>query len=93
MTAPVVLMVLTLGFWASLALAGACMVALVAGPTNLDRLVALDLGMVMSVVSLGLFAAAERSRAYLDAGLILAVLAFLITVEVARLLETGQVFR
>lgn len=84
---------LLLGFWWMLVLVAGCMAAMIAGPSAVDRIVALDLGIVLTALSLGLFAALEGDPAYMDASLVLAVLSFLVTVAVSRYLETGRVFR
>jgi multicomponent Na+:H+ antiporter subunit F len=66
-------------------LCGALRVAL--GPTAADRVAALDFVAMTLVAFLMLMALAARRYAYLDAGLALALVAFLATVAFARLLE------
>jgi multicomponent Na+:H+ antiporter subunit F len=57
------------------------------GPTAADRVAALDFIAMTMVGFLMLLALAARRGAYLDAGLALALVAFLATVAFARLLE------
>lgn len=57
------------------------------GPTAADRVAALDFVAMTLVALLMLLALATRRDAYLDAGLVLALVAFLATVAFARLLE------
>jgi len=83
-------MVFEVGFWVALSLVVGCMVVVAVGPTNVDRAVGLDLGIVMLAVALGLFSGASGSGAYMDASLMLAILSFLVTVIVARLLKGGR---
>ena len=64
---------------------GALRVAL--GPTAADRVVALDFVSMTLVAFLLLLALAAQRDAFLDAGLALALVAFLATVAFARLLE------
>lgn len=80
-------------FWISLVIVAACMMIVVIGPGNTDRVVALDLAIIMTAVTLGLFAGATQVAFYLDASLVLGILSFLVTVVLARLLETGRIFR
>lgn len=86
-------LVLYVCFWSLLVPIAACMVVVLIGPGNVDRLVATDLGLMLIGVDLTLFSAAGKTTAYMDAALLMAILAFLVTVAVARLLESGQVFR
>ncbi|WP_373046846.1 monovalent cation/H+ antiporter complex subunit F [Vulgatibacter sp.] len=88
-----VTLALEIGFWSCLVLVAACMVVVILGPGNIDRLVATDLGLVLIAVDLALFSAEEQTPNYMDAALIIAIISFLVTVVVARQLETGRVFR
>lgn len=62
-------------------------VRLVRGPSLADRVMALDLISMLLVAFLVLFAANTGNQAYLDAGLALALVAFLATVAFARFIE------
>ena len=84
---------LEVGFWSVLVLVAACMVVVIVGPGNIDRLVATDIGLMLIAVDLALFSAAQGANWYMDASLLIAILSFLVTVVVARQLETGRVFR
>lgn len=84
---------LNVGFWSCLVLVAACMVVVLVGPGNIDRLVATDLALVLIAVDLVLFSAVQGTTWYIDAAFLIAILSFLVTVVVARQLETGQVFR
>lgn len=84
---------LNVGFWSCLVLVAACMVVVLVGPGNIDRLVATDLALVLIAVDLVLFSAVQGTTRYIDAAFLIAILSFLVTVVVARQLETGQVFR
>lgn len=66
-------------------LLGALRVAL--GPTPADRVAALDFVSMVLVAFFMLLALAARRDAFLDAGLALALVAFLATVAFARFLE------
>lgn len=93
MTDETALLALDVSFWLVLVLVAACFVLVVLGPGNVDRLVATDLALVLIAVDLALFAARNRSAAYMDAALLIAIVSFLVTVVVARFLETGEVLR
>jgi multicomponent Na+:H+ antiporter subunit F len=66
-------------------LMGAVRIAL--GPTAADRVAALDFVSMVLVAFFMLLALAARRDAFLDAGLALALVAFLATVAFARFLE------
>jgi multicomponent Na+:H+ antiporter subunit F len=64
---------------------------LLKGPTLPDRVVALDLISILLVALLTLFAVSSQVETYLDAALVLALVAFLGTVALARfILRTGR---
>ncbi|MDJ0860395.1 MAG: monovalent cation/H+ antiporter complex subunit F [Dinoroseobacter sp.] len=64
---------------------------LLKGPTLPDRVVALDLISILLVALLTLFALSSRVETYLDAALVLALVAFLGTVALARfMLRSGR---
>lgn len=65
-------------------------VRLTLGPTLADRVVALDMVMVILVVLLTLFALSMNVGAYLDAAIALAVVGFLATVAFARYIERAE---
>lgn len=73
-----------LGLTASLLLA---FVRLVRGPTLPDRVVALDIIAYQVIAFIGLYTAVTREAAFLDAAIILALIAFLATVAFARFVE------
>ncbi|MGE3539671.1 MAG: monovalent cation/H+ antiporter complex subunit F [Candidatus Tectimicrobiota bacterium] len=60
---------------------------LVRGPTLPDRVVALDLITVLVVAIIALYGMATHEHVLLDAALVLALLAFLGTVALARYIE------
>lgn len=60
---------------------------LVRGPTLADRVVALDLIAVLSVGFIAMYALDNDQPVFLDAGIVLALVAFLGTVAFARYLE------
>jgi multisubunit Na+/H+ antiporter MnhF subunit len=68
-----------------------CLYRIVFGPTFADRVVALDMLIIMSIIILTLFAVAENKTAYLDSVLSLAVLSFVGTIALARYLEKGSI--
>lgn len=69
-------------------------VRLLRGPTLPDRVVALDLISILLVALLTLFAISSRVDAYLDAALVLALVAFLGTVALARfMLRSGRDYK
>ncbi|WP_425092038.1 monovalent cation/H+ antiporter complex subunit F [Tropicimonas sp. S265A] len=64
---------------------------LLKGPTLPDRVVALDLISILLVALLTLFALSSQVETYLDAALVLALVAFLGTVALARfILRSGR---
>jgi len=92
MTPETIQLALDVSFWSCLVLVSACMGIVTLGPGNIDRLVATDFGLVLIAVDLALFSAREQTTFYMDAALLIAILSFLVTVVVARQLETGRVF-
>lgn len=62
-------------------------VRLLRGPTLADRVVALDLLAVMSVSFIAVYALNTGQAVFLDAALVLALIAFLSSVAFARYLE------
>jgi multicomponent Na+:H+ antiporter subunit F len=66
-------------------------VRLLTGPTLADRVVALDLISILLVAMLALFALASQVATYMDAAVVLALVAFLGTVALARfMLRSGR---
>lgn len=66
-------------------------VRLLRGPTLPDRVVALDLISILLVAVLTLFSVSSQVEAYLDAAIVLALVAFLGTVALARfVLRSGR---
>jgi len=62
---------------------------LVLGPTLPDRIVAMDLIGVLTAGLIVVSAAATAERAFLDAAMVIALLAFVGTVAYARFVERG----
>lgn len=62
-------------------------VRLVRGPSLSDRVVALDMVAYLAVGAIALWTLASGETAYLDAALVLALIAFLATVAFARFIE------
>ncbi len=73
----------------SLAIFGA-LVRVLRGPSLPDRMVALDLVAYLAMGFLGTYAVLADESTYIDAALVLALLAFLGTVSVARYIERIQ---
>jgi len=67
----------------------ATVVRLLLGPSRADRVVALDLVTVQLVALSALLALSSENAAFLDVGLVLALIGFLATVAFARYLESG----
>ena len=83
--------VVLLGILSVILAIGLTSLRLLRGPTLLDRIVALDLISILLVALLTLFSLTSQIEAYLDAALILALVAFLGTVALARyVLRTGR---
>jgi len=70
----------------SLAITGA-FIRVINGPSLADRIVALDLVSYLAIGFLATFAVLADESSYIDAALVLALLAFLGTVAVARYIE------
>ncbi|ABV92478.1 multiple resistance and pH regulation protein F [Dinoroseobacter shibae DFL 12 = DSM 16493] len=69
-------------------------IRLLRGPTLPDRVVALDLISILLVALLTLFAISSQVDAYLDAAIVLALVAFLGTVALARfVLRSGRNYK
>ena len=64
-----------------------CVVRLVRGTSVADRIVALDLLLVVTVSGIAVTAAATGSGAFLDALVVAALLGFIGTITVARFME------
>ena len=62
-------------------------IRLLLGPSLPDRVMSLDLISMLLVAFLVIFAATSRVEAYLDAALVLALVAFIATVAFARYVE------
>ncbi len=65
----------------------AAFVRVLRGPTLADRIVALDLVAYLAIGFLGTYAVLADESTYIDAALVLGLLAFLGTVAVARYIE------
>ncbi len=80
-------MIWTISF-ACLALAGLlCLARLIRGPSVADRMVALDTLLIVTVTGVAVAAARARSSVFLDAMVVAALLGFVGTVTVARVIE------
>lgn len=66
---------------------GAAFIRVLRGPSLPDRVVALDLVAYLAMGFLGTYAVLAQEKAYIDAALVLGLLAFLGTVAVARYIE------
>lgn len=84
--------ILDFGFWSVLVLVAACMIVVILGPSHADRLVATDISLVLITVDLAIFSAIQKTSFYMDAALVIAVVSFLVTVVVARQLQSGKVY-
>ncbi len=62
-------------------------IRLVKGPTNADRIVAIDMMTVSIVAFCGLFAVRSDTAAFLDVAVVLALVGFLSTLALARFAE------
>lgn len=87
-----VTLALDIAFWSVLFLVACCLVAVIVGPGNVDRLLATDIALMLIAVDLGIFSAARRTGWYMDASLVIAILGFLVTAVIARQLERGRIF-
>jgi multicomponent Na+:H+ antiporter subunit F len=66
-------------------------VRLAKGPTLADRVVALDMMTVIIVAFCGLYAISSGVSAFLDVGIVLALVGFLATVALARFAERARI--
>jgi multicomponent Na+:H+ antiporter subunit F len=66
---------------------GAAFIRVLRGPSLPDRVVALDLVAYLAMGFLGTYAVLAQEETYIDAALVLGLLAFLGTVAVARYIE------
>ena len=66
-------------------------VRLAKGPTLADRVVALDMMTVIIVAFCGLYAIFSGVAAFLDVGIVLALVGFLATVALARFAERARI--
>ena len=66
---------------------GITLYRVVIGPTVPDKIVALDLTAAISIITIGVFCIKYKHSAYLDAAVVLAIVAFLSTISFARYLE------
>lgn len=70
---------------AMIAVAALCALArIVLGPTTLNRAIALDMFVAMSIAGLGLYSAINRSAAALPILVVLALIGFVGSVSIAR---------
>jgi multicomponent Na+:H+ antiporter subunit F len=65
-------------------------IRLVRGPHLADRVIALDLIAVMAIAVMACLAAVTRRPLFLDASLVIALVAFISTVAFARYMERQQ---
>ncbi|HLV60981.1 MAG TPA: monovalent cation/H+ antiporter complex subunit F [Fredinandcohnia sp.] len=80
-------------FWVVAVLAAACFLVVALGPKKLDRVLATDMALILVAVDLGLFSALDESAFYMDTALLIAIISYLVTVVLARQLESGEVLR
>lgn len=62
------------------------------GPTTADRVIAFDAMGAILVSTVGILSIVYDTFSYLEASLIIAILAFLSTVGISRFIEGGRVF-
>lgn len=80
-------------FWAIAVLAAACFLVVALGPRKLDRVLATDMALILVAVDLAVFSALSQSGYLMDTALLIAIISYLVTVVLARQLESGEVFR
>lgn len=80
-------------FWATAGLAAACFLVVALGPKKLDRVLATDMALILVAVDLAIFSALNQSTFYMDTALMIAIISYLVTVVLARYLESGEVLR
>lgn len=66
---------------------GLTLFRVIKGPTAPDRIAALDLTAALSIITIGIVCIRTDDAAYLDAAVVLAIVAFLGTISFARYLE------
>ena len=71
---------------------GLCVIRLIAGPTPIDRVLALDTIATNVVALLVVSSMDQTSRLYSDAALVIAVLGYLSTVALTNFVSGGHVF-
>lgn len=64
-----------------------CMTRLIKGPTLADRVFALDALLIVAVIAIGVWTAVTRRGTYIEALLVIALVAFIGTTTVARFIE------
>ncbi|AEH60893.1 multisubunit sodium/proton antiporter, MrpF subunit (2.A.63.1) [Methanosalsum zhilinae DSM 4017] len=69
-----------------------CIYRIIRGPTIPDRVVALDAMAMVIVVMLGVFSYVRDSVYFMDAALVLAIIAFVGTIAIAKYIDKGVVF-
>jgi multicomponent Na+:H+ antiporter subunit F len=79
--------VATLGFYTLVVSLALVFVRLVRGPTLADRVVALDMIGFLAIGIVAVFALLAGRAAFMDAALVLALIAFMATVAFARFVE------
>lgn len=84
MTAPAALLVALLFIGGAVGLCGA---RVVRGPTAFDRILAFECLTLESVGAVVLISMAQRTDAYLDVALVVALLGFLVTMALAAFME------
>ncbi|MCS3924193.1 cation:proton antiporter [Methanosalsum natronophilum] len=69
-----------------------CIYRLIKGPTLSDRVVALDAMAMVIVVILGVYSYVRDSVFFMDVALVLAIIAFVGTIAIAKYIDKGVVF-
>lgn len=82
---------INLASWLMLAALALCFLRIALGPTLADRVVALDILNILAVAYCALLAVTSGHAVYLDAGIALALVAFLVTVAFARFIERTSI--
>jgi multicomponent Na+:H+ antiporter subunit F len=69
-----------------------CIYRILFGPTIPDRVVGLDAMTLVMVVTIGVYSYVKDSIFFLNAALVLSIIAFVGTVAIAKYLDEGEIF-
>lgn len=84
-------LILNIGTVVCLLSALLCLYRIVFGPTFPDRVVALDMLVIVLIALLTIFGMSENTAVYIDAVVTLAILSFVGTIALARYSERGDI--